>query len=652
VLTSAVLPMLIVHVVRQFAPSVGGLEDVVRELSRRQAESGFAVRVVTLDRLFNAQTALGETRLPAYETMDGVEIIRVPYRGSQRYPIAPRVLRYIRAADIVHVHGIDFFFDFLALTKPFHGRRMVASTHGGFFHTRYASTLKSIWFRWVTSMSMRAYAGVAAVSNTDFERFKRIRRAGLYCIENGVNIRKLADMGSPSPAKSMICVGRLSTNKRLDRLIAWMNVVRQIDPDWSLIIAGRPWDQSANDIQEIVARFGQEQAISVLDTPTDEQIGAAMARSSIFVSASEYEGFGIAAVEGLSAGLYPVLSDIGAFRSLVTATGVGTLIDFTDLPAAAHIFLDAWDSISQNYRKLRQASVEASRVYDWGAVSDRYLRLYKAVLGHSERSILDVPIQATNKRGAFSLLEQSLDRRSRAIVAFGNANLLNIARRDSDVRDALRKFIILNDGIGVDIASRVLFGAKFPENLNGTDFVPYVLSHRRRGERLFLLGARPGVAERAASALLRQYPQHDVVGVQHGYGDIDSPEFLQSIRSVKPDVILVALGNPAQELWLARHFDVTGCTLGIAVGALFDFMAGESSRAPRWVRSARLEWAYRLALEPRRMASRYVMGIPSFLARVLLLWWSGVRGDLGPHLGRANLTDRVEAHSVHSGEWV
>jgi len=131
--------MLIVHVVRQFAPSVGGLEDVVRELSKRQVESGFAVRVVTLDRAFRPREASGAVSLNAYETIDGVEVIRIPYWGSQRYPIAPRVLRYIRTADLVHVHGIDFFFDFLALTKPLHRRRLVVSIgRGGALRRRSA----------------------------------------------------------------------------------------------------------------------------------------------------------------------------------------------------------------------------------------------------------------------------------------------------------------------------------------------------------------------------------------------------------------------------------------------------------------------------------------------------------------------------------
>jgi alpha-1,3-mannosyltransferase len=359
-----------------------------------------------------------------------------------------------------------------------------------------------------------------------------------------VNIYKLQRAGSPSATKNMVCLGRLSTNKRLDRLIEWVAEIRQIDPAWSLTIAGRAADQNANDIREMVVRSGQQDAIFVMDAPTDLQIRAIMGRSSVFVSASEYEGFGLAPVEGLSAGLYPVLSDIAAFRSLVSATGVGKLLDFKDIRAAATAFIDEWEKVNRNYQEVRQKCLEASRSYDWAAVSARYLTLYKSVLGQSTRSILDVPIRTTTRRGAFVLLDRSLYRRSRSLVAFGNANLLNIARADSTFRDALRRFIVLNDGIGTDIASRVLFGSKFPEDLNGTDFVPYFLSRMQRRLRIFLLGAKPGVAQRAASVMAQRYPQHEVVGVQHGFGDIHSPELLRTIRSLNPDLLLVALGNP------------------------------------------------------------------------------------------------------------
>ena len=128
--------MQIVHVVRQFHPSVGGLEDVVAQLAHAQYAKGHDVRVVTLDRIFNAQ---GAGKLPKWERIEGIEIIRVPYFGSTRYPIALSILRHIRHADIVHVHGIDFIFDYLAWTAPLHRRKQVVSTHGGFIHTSFAA---------------------------------------------------------------------------------------------------------------------------------------------------------------------------------------------------------------------------------------------------------------------------------------------------------------------------------------------------------------------------------------------------------------------------------------------------------------------------------------------------------------------------------
>lgn len=97
------------------------------------------------------------------------------------------------------------------------------------------------------------------------------------------------------------------------------------------------------------------------------------------------------------------------------------------------------------------------------------------------------------------------------------------------------------------------------------------------------------------------------------------------IVASKADVLLVAMGNPLQELWLAEHLQATGCRLGIGVGALFDFLSGDVARAPLWVREARLEWVYRLLLEPGRLWHRYLVGNPVFLMRVLGQWWSGAR---------------------------
>src|SRR5690606_1181318 len=144
-----------------------------------------------------------------------------------------------------------------------------------------------------------------------------------------------------------------------------------------------------------------------------------------------------------------------------------------------------------------------------------------------------------------------------------------------------RNVILFNDGIGVDIASWLLFGRRFPENLNGTDFVPRYLRGTPHSLRIFLLGARPGVAERAARALAREMPQHSCVGCRNGYMEPDEgQDVIDEIRRARADVLLVAMGNLKQEVWLADHFAATGCILGFGVGGLFDFVAGVVPRAP------------------------------------------------------------------------
>ena len=145
--------MKVVHVVRQFHPSVGGMEEVVLNIARRHLAAGGEVEVVTLNRVFHDSAQ----RLRTHEQYQGVPVRRLSYTGSTRYPLCPQVLGALHGADVVHVHGIDFFYDYLALTGAVHRKPMIVSTHGGFFHTAYASRLKRLWFNSITRASARAY---------------------------------------------------------------------------------------------------------------------------------------------------------------------------------------------------------------------------------------------------------------------------------------------------------------------------------------------------------------------------------------------------------------------------------------------------------------------------------------------------------------
>ena len=164
----------VAHVVRQYHPSVGGMEEVVRQIVHHQLAAGQRPEVLTLDRVFHHE---GEALAPR-EVVEGVPVRRLSYAGSRRYPLCPQVLGQLAQADLIHVHGIDFFFDYLAATRWLHRRPLVASTHGGFFHTNFASGLKPIYFRTVTRHSARAYARVVATSDNDGRLFGPIVAKG------------------------------------------------------------------------------------------------------------------------------------------------------------------------------------------------------------------------------------------------------------------------------------------------------------------------------------------------------------------------------------------------------------------------------------------------------------------------------------------
>jgi exopolysaccharide biosynthesis WecB/TagA/CpsF family protein len=199
-------------------------------------------------------------------------------------------------------------------------------------------------------------------------------------------------------------------------------------------------------------------------------------------------------------------------------------------------------------------------------------------------------------------------------VAFLNAHLANVIRGSATLKNCLDNFAVLNDGIGINIASRILYKAIFPENMNGTDLIPRLLAGTKHSLRIFLLGAKHRSVSKAAAVLTEQCGgRHQIVGFQDGYFDeVEGHKIIDRIRTARPDVLLVALGNPKQEFWIEKHVpDV--CPRAFAVGALFDFISGEVPRAPRSLRRLNLEWLFRLCNEPLRLARRYFVGIPSFM---------------------------------------
>lgn len=367
---------LVVQVVRQYPPSRGGLEDVVSNLSRLLLKRGFRVRVVTLDRLFVDPG----TTLPSHDVIDGVEVVRIPWKGSSRYPVAPQVFRHIADADLVHVHAIDFFFDALAWTRPFHGKPMVATTHGGFFHTKNYAAIKNVWFKTVTRLSASAYRSVVCCSQSDLDLFAQIAGRRSVLVENGVDNEKFAHLSSPVPQRRIITIGRFSVNKRLDRLFDTIYALNKIEPGWALDVVGSVSDHSEADIRNEIARRGLEGQVSLHVGLENAEVRKLIGRASLFASASEYEGFGLVAVEAMSAGLVPVLHTNDAYNALGNRHGGIFLADFARPEEAAVAVRKAYQHLSSDPETVRNAMIDAAATHAWASVADRYAAIYEDAL--------------------------------------------------------------------------------------------------------------------------------------------------------------------------------------------------------------------------------------------------------------------------------
>ncbi|HJQ30278.1 MAG TPA: WecB/TagA/CpsF family glycosyltransferase, partial [Rubrobacter sp.] len=197
-----------------------------------------------------------------------------------------------------------------------------------------------------------------------------------------------------------------------------------------------------------------------------------------------------------------------------------------------------------------------------------------------------------------------------------NAHCLNLCYDDP----ALRKFfnsadVVFCDGAGVMLAARLL-GRRIPARITYADWTWRLAAFAEaEGLSLFLLGARPGVAEEAARRLKARHPALDIRGVRHGYFDhaAGSPEnetVLTEIKVARPDILLVGLGMPLQEIWLMENRHRIDAGVALTGGAVFDYVSGGLRRGPRLLTDNGFEWLARLFIEPRRLWRRYLLGNP------------------------------------------
>lgn len=216
-------------------------------------------------------------------------------------------------------------------------------------------------------------------------------------------------------------------------------------------------------------------------------------------------------------------------------------------------------------------------------------------------------------------------------IATVNTDFLVKSLEDDVLRNLLQNIDLSTaDGMPLVWGSRLL-GAPLKERVAGSDLVPLLAQRStENGMTLYFMGAGEGVAAQAAVILEERYPGLRVIGTSSPYwspGKQFDPAILKEIKTLKPDILLVAFGNPKQELWIKQYGAEVGVPVAIGIGASFDFIVGVTKRAPKWMQKTGLEWIARLVQEPGRLWKRYLVDLAKFTPSLLQQWWLMYRKD-------------------------
>lgn len=231
-------------------------------------------------------------------------------------------------------------------------------------------------------------------------------------------------------------------------------------------------------------------------------------------------------------------------------------------------------------------------------------------------NILGVDVDAVTMAEAVDVVRRAMDARAGVMVATANAEMLMRATHDEELRRILNaSALVVPDGAGTVWAARHL-GHAMPERVAGYDLAQELLRCApAEGRRIYFFGSAPGVAEKAKAKAEQLYPGIEIVGVRNGFfSPADNAAIIAEIRAARPDLLLVALGVPKQEKWIAAHLAELDVPVAIGVGGTLDVMAGVMKRAPHWMQKAKLEWLFRGLMQPKR-AGR-LLALPKFVLKV------------------------------------
>lgn len=241
--------------------------------------------------------------------------------------------------------------------------------------------------------------------------------------------------------------------------------------------------------------------------------------------------------------------------------------------------------------------------------------------GAKRLAVLGLPVDRVDVDGVHAFIETTVASGGKAIVSHLNIHGANLAVKHAWLGDFFRAAdLVFCDGDGVRLGLKLL-GHRPPPKITYNEWLWQLAAFcEGKGRSLYLLGGKPGVAVEAAQRLVERCPRLKIAGTQDGYFDKQGEEnrdVVDRINETTPDILLIGMGMPLQERWIADNWSRLDVPIALPAGAALDYASGRLEKAPGWMVRAQLEWLYRLFQEPRRLCSRYVIGNPLFLWRVL-----------------------------------
>ncbi len=355
--------MRVCHVVRQYHPGVGGLEAFVAALAASLAQLGCQCSILTLDRLLRDP----RYSLPASELIDGLHVRRVPMLGHRRFFLPLFDDAALAEFDVVHVHGIDGMFDRIARYRRRPGQALVATTHGLFFHTPWMLAVKHAYLHTATRLAASRYDVLIANSASDMARLRAVSDDAVL-LPNAVT-----PLGAfQAEGRDVLVLGRLAKHKHVERIIAAL--AQPALDDVQLHIVGPEWDVSALQLAKTAEQHGVGHRVKLHGRLDRRQLASVAQRCGLFVSASSYEGFGMALIEAMTVGLIPVVAPNAAFVELMGAADVGAVTDFKEPATAARAMRRQLDVLGPEQRRR---AIDYAQNFSWPGHAEQTLRIYR-----------------------------------------------------------------------------------------------------------------------------------------------------------------------------------------------------------------------------------------------------------------------------------